>query len=115
MRYGGLTVGSWERTDGSVGPPGVVWLETERAWNFSLYSRYATDVTLLLYGEPDFVEPVFQLRLDPLRNKTARIWHCFVPNDSAPAARYYAYRVQGPWTRKTDIGSIRNIFPLKSR
>jgi isoamylase len=100
VRYGGLTVGSWERTDGSVGPPGVVWLETERAWNFSLYSRYATGVTLLLYSETDFVEPVFQLRLDPLRNKTARIWHCFVPNESAPAARYYAYRVQGPWDPK---------------
>jgi glycogen operon protein len=72
-------------------------LETEQAWNFSLYSRYATGVTLLLYGETDFVEPVFQLRLDPLRNKTTRIWHCFVPHESAPAARYYAYRVQGPW------------------
>ena len=54
MRYGDLVVGSWERTDGSVGPPGVFWLETERAWNFSLYSRYATGVTLLLYSETDF-------------------------------------------------------------
>ena len=62
-------VGSWERADGSVGPPGVVWLETERAWNFTLYSRHATGVTLLLYGETDFVEPVLQLRLDPLQEQ----------------------------------------------
>ena len=54
-------------------------------------------VTLLLYGATDFVEPMFQLQLNPLKNKTARVWHCLVPQQLAPAARYYAYRVQGPW------------------
>jgi len=97
-KYGYLrTVESWERDDGCVAPLGATWLETEQAWNFALYSRHATGVTLLLYGEKDFVEPVFQLRLDPLQHKTGRIWHCFVPVQSASAARYYAYRVEGPW------------------
>jgi glycogen operon protein len=96
--YGYLrTVESWERDDGCVAPLGATWVETEQAWNFALYSRHATGVTLLLYGEKDFVEPVFQLRLDPLQHKTGRIWHCFVPLQSASAARYYAYRVEGPW------------------
>ena len=96
--YGHLrTVESWEQDEGSLGPLGATWLETEQAWNFALYSRHATGVTLLLYGAKDFVEPVFQSRLNPLVNKTGRIWHCFVPRKAAPAVRYYAYRVEGPW------------------
>jgi isoamylase len=96
--YGHLrTVESWERDEGSVAPLGATWLQTEQAWNFALYSRHATGVTLLLYGAKQFAKPVFQLPLDPLRNKTGRIWHCFVPRKSASTARYYAYRVEGPW------------------
>jgi isoamylase len=89
-------VEAWDR-EGGLGPPGAIWLEEEHAWNFALYSRHARGVTLLLYGETDFVHPVLELQLDPLQNKTARIWHCLVEKKSAPAARYYAYRVQGPW------------------
>ena len=87
---------AWDR-EGGLGPPGAIWLEEEQAWNFALYSRHARGVTLLLYGETDFVHPVIELQLDPLQNKTARIWHCLVELKSAPSARYYAYRVQGPW------------------
>lgn len=90
------TVEAWDR-EGGLGPPGATWLEVEQAWNFALYSRHARGVTLLLYGDSDFVQPVFELQFDPLENKTARIWHCLVEQKSAPAARYYAYRVQGPW------------------
>ena len=90
------TVEAWEG-EGGLGPPGAVWLEKERAWNFTLYSRHARGVTLLLYGATDFVQPVLELQLDPLQNKTARVWHCLVQEESAPSARYYAWRVQGPW------------------
>ena len=89
-------VEAWDH-EGGLGPPGATWLEAEQAWNFALYSRHARGVTLLLYSQNDFVQPVFELQLDPLQNKTARIWHCLVEKKSAPAARYYAYRVQGPW------------------
>ena len=89
------TVESWD-DEGGIGPPGSTWLETEQAWNFTLYSRHATGVTLLLYDATNFLEPVFQLQLNPLKNKTARIWHCLVQRESAPAARYYGYRAQGP-------------------
>ncbi len=36
-------------------PLGVEWVEEERAFNFALYSRHATGVTLLCYakGDPD--------------------------------------------------------------
>jgi len=90
------TVEAWDK-EGGLGPPGAVWLENEQAWNFTLYSRHATGVTLLLYGATDFIEPLFQLQFNPLKNKTARVWHCLVPQQLGPAARYYAYRVQGPW------------------
>lgn len=66
------SVENWERTEGSPMPIGATWVETEKAWNFALFSRHATGVTLLLYGERDLVKPVRQVRLDPLRNKTER-------------------------------------------
>jgi glycogen operon protein len=86
----------WERDEGNFAPPGATWLEEEHGWNFALYSRFATDVTLLFYSTEDFVAPLLQLRLDPLTNKSGRVWHCFVPRSSVPNARYYAYRVDGP-------------------
>jgi glycogen operon protein len=79
--------------EGNPTPVGVTWVEDQHGWNFALYSRHATAVTLLLYGARDFLNPLAQLRLNPLENKTARIWHCFVPKNEA---RYYAYRVEGP-------------------
>ena len=79
-------------TEGNPTPAGATW--TEDGWNFTLYSRHATEVTLLLYGATDFVKPVIALELDPIRNKTGRIWHCFLP--WMEDARYYAYQVDGP-------------------
>ena len=78
--------------EGRPFPPGASW--EEEGWNFTLYSRHATGVTLLLYGEKDFANPLAAFGLDPLRNKTGRIWHVFVPH--LPQARYYAYSVEGP-------------------
>ena len=89
------TVEAWD-DEGGLGPPGAVWLENDQAWNFTLYSRHARGVTLLLYGATNCFQPVVELQLDPLKNKTARIWHCLVHQQSVPTAQYYAYRVQGP-------------------
>jgi glycogen operon protein len=80
--------------EGQPIPPGVTW--EGDGWNFALYSRHATAVTLLLYGRKDLVKPLVAFPLDPYHNKTGRIWHCFVPRQSIPTARYYAYRVEGP-------------------
>jgi glycogen operon protein len=91
------TIEVWERAEGSPTPFGATWVESEKAWNFAIYSRIATGVTLLLYSDEDFAEPVYQARLDPIQNKTGRTWHCFVPAQTASSARYYAYRIEGPW------------------
>lgn len=74
---------------------GVTWVPALGAWNFALYSRRATGVTLLLYGADDPVHPLLECRLDPRANKSGRIWHFWVHANTAPNALYYAYRVEG--------------------
>lgn len=86
----------WVDAEGSAQPLGASWCEQAQAWNFALYSKHAEEVTLLLYGEHEFVQPLLQRRLNYLSNKSGRIWHCRVPAAQARGARYYAYSVRGP-------------------
>src|SRR5277367_3927355 len=85
----------WDREEGTPGPMGVTWVPTLKAWNFALYSRRATGVTLLLYSANDPIHPVLTERLDVRKNKSGRIWHCWIPAERASGAAYYAYRVDG--------------------
>lgn len=86
----------WFATEGSPTPLGVTWIEAEQAWNFALYSRHATGVTLLLYSDQDFVTAALEVELSPLKNKSSRVWHCRLREADVPATKYYAYRVTGP-------------------
>jgi len=86
----------WAREEGSSHPLGVHYLSRDQAYNFALYSKHATVVTLLLYGEDDFVHPLLEIQFDPKKNKSGRVWHCRVSFAEAKSARYYAYRVDGP-------------------
>jgi isoamylase len=90
------TIEAWEREEGAPAPVGATWVEAEQAWNFSLYSRNATGVTLLIYGADDVRTPILELPHDPLVHKTGRLWHCMVATTAVPGAAYYAYRVAGP-------------------
>ncbi len=89
----------WDRSEGTPGPMGVSWIPSLQAWNFALYSRRATGVTLLLYSAADQVTPVLAVPLDPAVNKSGRIWHCWLPSAAARNAAYYAYRVEGRYDR----------------
>jgi isoamylase len=89
------TFDKWDRTEGTPGPMGVTWVPSGNAWNFALYSRRATGVTLLLYAADDPIHPVLTERLDVTKNKSGRIWHCWIPAERANGAVYYAYRVEG--------------------
>jgi glycogen operon protein len=62
--------------------------------SFSLFSRSATAVDLLLFDEHDDREPAQVVRLDPAVNKTFFFWHVYVQG-LRPGA-HYAYRVDGP-------------------
>jgi len=52
----------WYSTEGSPSPLGVTWIEKEEAFNFALYSKYATDVTLLLYSSNECFQPLHEHR-----------------------------------------------------
>jgi isoamylase len=87
---------SWSQVGGAPQPIGCTWLETEHCYNFSLYSRHATAVTLLLYTARDLVNPVLRVPLNHLIHKSGRIWHCRLAAEKAASACYYAYSVNGP-------------------
>ncbi len=87
----------WYRTEGTPQIPGAIWIDAERAYNFTLYSHHATAVTLLFYGADNLFNPLARIALDYLKNKSGRIWHCRVPASAIDGARYYAYSVDGPF------------------
>jgi isoamylase len=63
--------------------------------NFSVFSKGATRVELLLFGEMDAPRPERVLTLDPRQHRTYHYWHVFVPG--LRAGQIYGFRVVGPW------------------
>jgi len=63
--------------------------------NFSLYSRSATAVELLLFDRFDEPVPRQVIRLDTRHNRTYGYWHVFV--HGVGEGQLYGYRVHGPW------------------
>jgi glycogen operon protein len=61
--------------------------------NFSLYSRSATGVELLLFDHEDDNRPARIISIDPTSNRTCHYWHVFVPD--VKAGQLYGYRVNG--------------------
>lgn len=86
----------WTRHEGSPSPLGVSFIPDEDAYNFALYSKHATSVTLLLFSAQNPIDPIAIQPFDPRRNKSGRIWHCRLPATTVDRATYYAYRVDGP-------------------
>jgi isoamylase len=86
----------WAAAEGLPSPLGATWMEEEQVFNFSLYSKHAESVELLLYAPDDIVSPVLAYAFDYLRNKSGRVWHCRIPLAAMKGAAYYAYRVGGP-------------------
>jgi len=62
--------------------------------NFSVFSRDATGVEILLFDGAADASPSHTVRLDPVRNRTYHYWHAFVPG--VRPGQLYAYRVEGP-------------------
>lgn len=73
--------------------PGAV--PDPRGVNFSIFSRHATCMILCLYETPDADRPAASFRLDPRRNKTGDIWHCYVPG--LKPNTLYMWRAEGPF------------------
>ena len=97
---------TWSEAEGSPQPPGAICFEKEKSYNFSLYSRHATGVTLLLYTARDLVNPALRVPLNHLIHKSGKIWHCRLTADKVANACYYACSVEGPNNPSGD----RNFF-----
>ena len=68
-------------------------LEADGA-NFSVFSRSARTVELLLFDAADDARPIRVIPLDRRRNRSFYYWHVFVPR--VRAGQLYGYRVHGP-------------------
>jgi isoamylase len=86
----------WPSIEGSPIPLGVTYIANEQAYNFALYSKTASEVTLLLFAKDDVSRPCLEVRLVPPRHKTKRVWHCRIKEAELNGALYYAYRADGP-------------------
>ncbi|MDJ0889603.1 MAG: glycogen debranching protein GlgX [Gammaproteobacteria bacterium] len=79
-------------------PPGATRDAT--GTNFSIFSRHATGVELLLYEQGDSATPFQVIRLEPESNRTFYSWHVYV--EGLPSGTHYTWRVDGPdhtpWT-----------------
>ena len=63
--------------------------------NFSVYSRGASGIDLLLFDREDDERPERVIRLDPAANRTYHYWHVFAAG--VRPGQIYGYRAHGPW------------------
>lgn len=86
----------WSAVEGSPYPLGASWIEEEQAFNFSIYSSSASRVRLLLFAADNWLDPLLAYDFDSRNNKTGPVWHARIGRELVPAARYYAYSIDGP-------------------
>jgi isoamylase len=79
--------------DGTSAPLGAT--VCRNGVNFSVFSKHATLIELLLFDDANAGPPAQVIALDPKRHRTYHYWHVFVP-DLKPG-QMYAYRARGPW------------------
>ena len=81
-----------DRTRGNSFPLGVTVLQG--GVNFSVFSKNADAVELLLFNHAEDPGPSRTILLDPKKNRTYHYWHVFVPDIGQ--GQIYGYRVHGP-------------------
>jgi isoamylase len=80
-------------TQGTSSPLGAT--PCREGVNFSVFSKHATGVELLLFDHTNDPKAARVIRIDPAANRTYHYWHVFVPG--LKAGQMYGYRVEGPW------------------
>ena len=63
--------------------------------NFSVFSRDATLIELLLFSEADAPQPSRVIALTPAEHRTQHYWHVFVPG--VMPGQIYTFRAHGPF------------------
>jgi len=85
--------------EGKSSPLGVT-LSPEGV-NFSVYSKHATGIELLLFDCVDDAQPARVIRINPSTNRTYHYWHVFVPG--VKAGQIYGYRVEGQFDPRSGM------------
>jgi glycogen operon protein len=68
---------------------------TSEGVNFSVFSKSATGMELLLFNSADDGRPARTIPLDPERNRTFHYWHALV--EGLRPGQIYGYRALGPY------------------
>ena len=76
-------------------PLGFGAVITPAGVNFSIYSRDATQVSLVLFDSEKDQKPSHVIDLDPFLNRTGDVWHILV--EGLGAGALYLYKVDGPY------------------
>jgi len=63
--------------------------------NFAVFSRHATQLTLLVFAEATDTKPSRTIELDPFRHHTGDIWHVWIKG--LGRGTIYAWRADGPY------------------
>ncbi len=84
MSAGDVTSGTSAPLGATVLPGGV---------NFSIFSRHAVMLELLLFDSENAAQPSRIIPLDTIKHRTHHYWHAFVPN--LRPGQVYAYRAHG--------------------
>ncbi len=63
--------------------------------NFSVFSRSAAGIELLLFDRVEDARPSRVIPIDPLANRTYHYWHVFVPG--VEVGQIYGFRAYGPF------------------
>src|SRR6185369_17812042 len=63
--------------------------------NFSVFSKYATGVDLLLFDRDDDARAARVVPIDPLASRRYYYWHVFVPG--LRPGQIYGFRASGPF------------------
>lgn len=82
---------SEQSTEGRSSPLGAT--VSSDGTNFSVYSKHAKRIELLLFDCVDDARPERAISIDPATNRTYHYWHVFVPG--VKAGQIYGYRVDG--------------------
>jgi glycogen operon protein len=85
--------GNWEITEGKPLPLGASVLQG--GINFSIFSRNATKITLVLFESAEQDSAFVEIDLDKPDFRTGDLWHCFIKGIGAPA--FYLYRADGTY------------------
>ena len=68
---------------------------THEGVNFSIFSRNAVSITLILFESDKSDSPFIEIPLDKRKHKTGNIWHCFIRG--LKEGTCYLYRADGPY------------------